>query len=241
MTDLARAIRERRSTRTPFDPGRRVDPAKLNELIEAARWAPTPHNMQNFVIVVVDDKRLLRTLGRIESKTSEVFIRENYEQLSFSRKELAEKKVGILGEYFPPQWRDPAKFAAAARNSPPRPLDDTIDGSPLVMLVLYDRTKRAPASKGDFLGILGLGCVMENIWLAATSLGLGLQVMSVFGGDPVEERVKRVLGVPRNMRIAYALRLGYPMRKLKNYPRIRRDTKTLAYHNGYGTGHQGDL
>jgi len=239
MSDLMRAIRARQSTRTSFDRRRRVEAEKVEKIIEAARWSPTPHNMQNFEIVVVDSQELLRDIGRVKSKTSEDFIRENYEQLSFSRKELSEKKVGILGEYFPAEWRNPARFASAARNSPPRPLDDTIDGSPLLMIFLYDPARRAPASEGDFLGILGLGCVMENAWLMATSLGLGVQVMSVFGGEGVEKRVRQILGVPSSRRIAFALRLGYPVRRPRNYPRVRRDPLMLSYRNGYGAAHRG--
>jgi len=239
MNDLIRTIRARESTRTRFDQRRRVDSEKVKMIIEAARWAPTPHNMQNFEIVAVDDPELLREIGGVKSRTSEGFIRENYEQLSFSRRELSEKRVGILGEYFPPEWRNPATFASAARNTPPRPLSDMIDGSPLVMIVLYDPDRRAPASEGDFLGIMGLGCVMENMWLMATALGLGVQVMSVFGGSDVGKSIGRILGVPASKRIAYALRLGYPAHELEDYPRVRRESDSMSYHNGYGTAHQG--
>lgn len=47
--------------------------------------------------------------------------------------------------------------------------------------------KRAAALEGDVLGITSLGCVMQNIWLTVESLGIGMQIMSVFGADDVEE------------------------------------------------------
>jgi nitroreductase len=72
------------------------------QILEAARWAPTAHNMQNFEIIVVDDKTQLEKLGKIKSRISEDFLRENYQQLSFSEEELLKKKVGILGTMFPP-------------------------------------------------------------------------------------------------------------------------------------------
>jgi nitroreductase/FMN reductase (NADPH) len=28
----------------------------LDKILEAARWSPTPHNMQNFEIVIIDDR-----------------------------------------------------------------------------------------------------------------------------------------------------------------------------------------
>jgi nitroreductase len=239
MSSLIGTMKQRKSTRVPFDPRHQIDEESIRRIMEAARWAPTPHNMQNFEIVAVDDKALLRKLGRITSRVSEEFIRENYDQLSFSRKELSRKRVGILGAYFPASWRNPAKFRSVARNGPPRPLSETVDGSPLLLIVVYDRTKRAPASEGDFLGILGLGCVMENIWLMASSLGIGVQVMSVFGGNQVESKVRRILGVPSGMKVAFAMRLGYPLRPLRGYPRIRRETRTLVYRNGYGPVRRG--
>lgn len=138
-------------------------------------------------------------------------MRENYEQLSFSEEELLEKKVGILGTMFPPAWRDPAKMEEIARQSTPMPLIQRIDGSSVLLVVIYDSRKRAPASEGDVLGFISLGCVMENMWLMAQSLGIGLQILSVFSAYPVAKEVKRILNIPEYMNIAYTIRLGYPV------------------------------
>ena len=51
--------------------------------------------MQNFEIIVVDDKKVLDAIGSIKSTVSETFIRENYQQLSFSEEELLKKKLGF--------------------------------------------------------------------------------------------------------------------------------------------------
>ena len=232
--DILKLIQQRKSTRASFDPHRPVDKEDLRQIIEAARWAPTPHNMQNFEIIVVDDKELLRRVGSIRSPVSESFVRENYRQLSFSRRELLIKKVGILGAYFPPAWRDPTRFGEILKEERHSSLNDTMDGSPAVLIVIYDPRKRAPASEGDFLGILGLGCVMENMWLTAQALKIGFQIMSVFGGESVEREVKRVLSVPTRMKVAYAIRLGYPVRSSDRYLRVRRDVEGIAHHNRYG-------
>lgn len=206
----------------------------MRRIIEAARWTPTAHNMQNFEIVVVDDKKVLEGIGEVESRISQEFLRENFQQLSFSKEELLKKKVGILGTNFPPSWRDPAKLEEVARESPPQQLSQTINGSPALLIVVYDSRKRAPASKGDVLGMLSLGCLMENMWLMAESMGIGFQVMSVFSGEDAERRVKQLLGVPEHMKIAYAIRLGYPLRRPAKYLRVRRDVEGVAHHNRYG-------
>ncbi len=237
MPDIMSLIRDRHSDRGPFDPDRPIAAADLKQMLEAARWAPTAHNMQNFEIVVVDDKNLLASVGEIPSPPSEVFIRENLAQLAFSEEELRRKKVGILGAQFPAAWRVPgADFHAVARESEPSFLKDTVKGSPVVLVVLYDARKRAPASEGDVLGFMSLGCAMENMWLVAQSLGIGMQIMSVFGGVPVEKELKELLAVPAHMKIAFAVRLGHAVGKAAGTVRVRRDVDDFAHENRFGAG-----
>jgi len=233
MNDILKLIQQRQSTRVPFDPGHPVKKEDLKQIIEAGRWAPTAHNMQNFGIVVIDDRDVLKKIGKIKTGISEEFIRENYEQLSFSEKELLQKKVGILGTMFPPEWRDMSKLDEVIRNSPPSSLDQTIRNSPTLLIVLYDPRKRAPASEGDVLGMFSLGCVMENMWLMAQALGIGFMIMSVFSGAHVEKELKRILNIPEYMKIAYAVRLGYPVVTPK-YLRVRRDMEAFTHYNRYG-------
>ena len=234
MSDILEVIKDRRSNRAPFNPRRPVRREELGKIVEAARWAPTPHNMQNFEIIVVDDRAMLKRIGGIRSPVSMTFVRENYPQLSFSREELLKRKVGILGTWFPAAWRDPTRFNEVLMDEGRSTLDDTLDGSPTILLIVYDPRKRAPASEGDFLGVLGLGCVMENMWLEAQALNIGFQVMSVFGGQKVQTEVKRALRVPTHMRIAYAIRLGHPVGRSSGYLRVRRDTGGIVHHNTYG-------
>ncbi|MDD1751697.1 MAG: nitroreductase family protein [Methanotrichaceae archaeon] len=233
MSEILKIIQDRHSSRFPFD--REHPPSKqdLVQVLEAARWAPTAHNMQNFEIIVVDDKKQLEELGSIESKISEEFLSENYQQLSFSEEELLQKKVGILGTMFPQSWRTPDDWGKIARESEPSSLDQTIKCSPMLLIVTYDARKRAPASEGDVLGLISLGCVMENMWLMAQALGIDFQIMSVFSADSVERDVKKILEIPEYMRIAYAVRLGYPIKSAK-FLRVRRDIGGFSHHNRFG-------
>src|ERR1017187_4358858 len=107
MTNILKTIRERHSTRDPFDPGRPVKKQDMKKILEAARWAPTPHNMQNFEIVVVDDRQLLTAISEIRTPPNLTFIRENYQQLSFTEDELRRRKTGIMGTMFPRSWQTP--------------------------------------------------------------------------------------------------------------------------------------
>ena len=234
MNEILRLIQDRRSVRVPFDPHRPIAQDDLRMILEAGRWTPTPHNMQNFEILIVDDRKVLEELGRIRSPVSELFLQENFEQLSFSEAELRRKKVGILGTVFPPSWTNPSKFSEVGGKSPAIPLKQTIAGSPLVLIVIYDPGRRAPDSEGDVLGLVGLGCLMENIWLMAASLGISIRIMSDFGDAPVQDEVKRTLGIPDHLQIVYGLRLGYSVSPSAKGLRVRRDVEDFTHHNGYG-------
>ena len=95
MNEFLKIIQERHSARVAFDPNHQIAKQDLEQILEAARWAPTAHNMQNFEIVVVDDKKQLEAIGKIRSQVSETFLRENYQQMSFSEQELLTKNAAV--------------------------------------------------------------------------------------------------------------------------------------------------
>ena len=229
MQEILKIIQERHSVRAPFNPERPITRQDLRQILEAGRWAPTAHNMQNFEIIVVDDKKVLEEIGNIKSTVSDIFIQENYQQLSFSEEELLRKKVGILGTMFPLSWRTPGvKPIAEEGRSRSFPV------CPTLLIVLYDPSKRAPASEGDFLGIISLGCMMENLWLEANSLHIDFHIVSSLGSGPVEKEVKRILAVPENLKIAFTIRLGYVAAELPRTLRVRRDIEDFSHHNRFG-------
>ena len=229
MSDVMRVIRARETARVPFEPGQRVSEGDLEQILEAARWGPTAHNMQNFDIIVVDDPATLAALAKLRNPVSMEFVRENYAQLSFSEEELKRRKVGILAARFPPAWRNPdatpEEIAAAQR---PLPM------SPTMLFVTYDPSRRAPASEGDFLGVISLGCVTENMWLTATALGISFHIVSSFGVGRVEAEVKRILGVPASLRIVYAIRLGYAEPGADTGLHVRREIADFTHRNRFG-------
>src|ERR1039458_8564766 len=175
MQELMRLIKSRQSARALFDPQRAISAEDMKKILEAARWAPTAHNMQNFEIVVVDDRQLLTAISEIRTPPNLTFIRENYQQLSFTEDELRRRKTGIMGTMFPRSWQTPDPDPEDIKNEDRSAYMATqIVSSSAILFVLYDPSRRAPASEGDFLGILSLGCAMENMWLMANALGIGV-------------------------------------------------------------------
>jgi nitroreductase len=232
--EILRVIKERHSTRGKFDPNRTIREESLNAILEAARWAPTPHNMQNFEIIVIDNANILEKIGKIEYMISEDFVRENYQQLSFSKEELMKKKVGLLGTMFPPELRNPdIKMDNSSIERLLTNIGRFFQSNQTFLVIIYDPDKRAPASEGDFLGIMGLGCVMENMWLMAQSMGIAFHVISALNTDPVEQEVKSTLRIPQNMKIAVGVRLGYTASTQDTRLRVRREIEDFVYYNQY--------
>lgn len=234
MKELLKLMQERHSVRIPLDTKRPIAKDDLLQILEAGRWAPTAHNMQNFEIIVVDNKKLLESIGNIKRSISETFIRENYQQLSFSEEELLRKKTGLLAAMFPPSWRNP-DFKLDNNKKEDSSMQRPFPVCPTMLFVVYDSAKRAPASEGDFLGALSLGCVMENMWLMANSLGICFQIVSSLSSGTAEKEVKSMLHIPQNLNIAFPCRLGYTVSTPAKHLRVRRNIKDFTYHNKFGT------
>lgn len=235
--DLAGLMVARASHRVPFDPLRPVPEATLEALLAAARWAPTAHNMQNFEIVAVDDPALLDQIRQLHAPPTVEFIRENFEQLSFSEQELCEKGTGLLASSFPKEWLKPD-------HQPPESTDEAaghraaVEACPLLLVVVYDPARRAPASEHDMLGLISLGCVLQNLWLTAEARGLGVQVISALSDGAAAAEVHRILGIPGPLRIAYSVRVGYPVADGdSDYLRVRRPTSRFVHRNSYARPH----
>lgn len=230
MDDLLELIKTRQSARGPFDIEKSISREDLNKILEAGSWAPTPHNMQNFEIVVVDDKKLLEEIGNIKFTLPRTSLEENNKFISSSGDELRRKKTGILN-------RMPTAVTEEGVN-PEDYLRDymrkAIMATGKLLVISYDPNKRAPGSEEDFLGKIGLGCVMENMWLMANSLGIGMHIVSAVSySDDLEKQVKYILGIPENLKLAFACRLGYPISTNGNYIRVRRDIEDFTHFNHY--------
>jgi nitroreductase len=235
MSSIAKVIRDRHSARGTFDCKRPVTKPQLKAILEAAQWAPTPTNMQNFQIVIVDDPEQLEVIGKAPARMSEQFLRENYKQLSFSEAELSIKKTGMLASDFPNQWTDPEAWNPEADiRSQLTFLGTSVLETPLLLVVLYEGNERAPGSDGDSVGLMGLGCIMENMWLMAEELGIGMHVLTVFSDSAVEREVRKTLHVPSSMKIAFACTLGHPAEPSRRYVRVRRNVEDFVHHNRFG-------
>ena len=231
MRDLLDIMWQRHSCRAAFDPDRGIGEHDLQRLLDAARWSPTVHNMQNFEIVVVDDKVKLGEISAIQLPPSETFQLDESLQLSLSEAESLQQKIGLSAAMFPASWHEPDPERTEPGAERHTYLGRTISPCAALLIVVYDRRLRN--SEGDALGIMSLGCVMQNLWLMAESLGIRVQILSAVGQDEIADRVRRILAVPGHMDIAFAVRLGYPTTASESHFRVRRRIADFAHRNRY--------
>jgi nitroreductase len=235
MKNIFQIIHERHSSFGLFYPAKSVSKNDLNMILEAARWAPSAHNMQNFEIIVVDDVNLLDAIGDIKFPVSAAYVRENFESLSFSDAELIKRKTGIIDSGFPKFMKTPgARTYENISNKDMSSVGKQVQTCTVMLVLVYDPAKRAPASEGDFLGIISLGCATENMWLMADSLDISFHIMSSIHSEPIAGEVRKLLKIPDHLTIVFGIRLGYAVPSNKKYLKVRREKEDFIYSNNYG-------
>lgn len=163
MNEVIQAILTRRSTRAFTE--QHIEREELDQIIEAAVYAPSARNMQSWHFTVV---RSREKIAELCAAVGAALDREGYDM------------------YEP----------------------DTI------ILVAADRDNR--------FGQLDTGCVMENIFLAAHSLGIGSVWINQLNGICDDPRVRTVLndlGLPENHLVWGTAALGYIARETPVKPR----------------------
>ena len=96
--DALTLIQERKSSQGLYDSGRLMAEEDLQHILEAACWAPTPHNMQNFEIVIAEDRKLLKSIVDLRQSVSGGRFRAGYqdeEAYASSEEELLRKKLAF--------------------------------------------------------------------------------------------------------------------------------------------------
>jgi nitroreductase len=231
MRDLLEIMWQRHSSRAPFDTKRKIREQDLQRILDAARWSPTAHNLQNFEIIVIDDAHKLTEISALQLPPSETFEVDNFRQLSFSEAELLRTKTGLLASMFPASWHERDVEPEADNGARLTYFGRTISACPVLLVVIYDIRLRL--CEGHTLDIMSLGCVMQNLWLMSESLGISLQILSAVSENEVQNRLRRILAMPAHMNIAFAVRLGYAITASESHLRVRRRIQEFTHRNRY--------
>lgn len=176
---VAQAIRERRSIREGFS-GEAVPTPVLEEIVTSGLLAPSSKNAQPWRVHVVVDRQLL---NRVAESVQTAKHAADYAPL--------DPRTGL-----PREWSSTvAESARVLKEAPVAIFVENIGrfSAGRTAVAEADRSYREDALVGYSLELIGLGAMVQNMWLTANSLGLA----GVFMGDVLvaEADIKTALGL----------------------------------------------
>ena len=218
--ELFDAITQRRTHRGEFRTDA-ISQEHLNQLIQAAQWAPSPFNTQPWEFLIVREAAGKNALAELTAQSvvkqfkDGTFLDDNSRWMRLTESEWEERGDGVLltdHVDLPPMFRkDPSKLKPLLKHAkhfsilghlgagklPAKEISELVRTAPLLILILMDSTRRPPGEGGDRWMWLGMGAAIQNLLLTATSLGIGTQFVSA----PLESqtdraRIQEIFNIP---------------------------------------------
>jgi len=183
----------------------RPDPVEdhtVRAVLQAAVAAPSASNTQPWEFVLLRDEATKRLVGKL----------------------VGDRWHKLMDSYIrtlPPRTRRIYEGAT-------RLVDDT-SAVPVVVLACIDLER---ASKSEEARYASIYPAVQNLMLAAWSLGLGACLTTHGCSVPRgEAEVKEALGIPRHIKVAAMVYLGYPARAYR--PPKRRDIEKVLHNDAW--------
>ena len=200
---LLELVKKRRSTRK-FKP-EPIPDEYVDKIIEAARWAPSGANSQPWEFIIIKKPELKQKI--IEYITE-------YNRLM--RKLELLREPALQFKWGPPGYRNASAFillCGDTRLKEAYPLNKVLQ------------------PKGSSIFDSSLANTFLYMTLAAATLGLGAEWISVTATPYVQAFTKDLLGIPKELEIYDMLAVGYPDEEPG--PRPVRALEDIAHHDGY--------
>lgn len=249
---LFKAIRRRRTIRAEFLP-KEVSREDIERILDAARWAPSGHNIQPSEFIAITDKHVKDEIANSTLKVLEEILDNrallDRTFLSYSkwfrldRREVEDKGDGIyvrsasrfvktvMTPGIKETLRDYTVFREAGRD-----YCDRIRTAPLIVVTIYDRKKEPPNVSSGLISMVGIGAALQNLRLAATALGIGCQDLArPIDTEAGRRRIKRMLRIPDHYSLVSIMRMGYIDKETTHayVTDFRRPLTELIHYNGF--------
>ncbi len=228
------AITQRRSHRGSFQK-RPVAADDLDKLIEAARWTPSPFNVQPWELVCIQEAEGKTALADLTERAVVAqfkdgnFLDDNSRWMRLTETEWQEQGDGVLLEEhvtLPKPLQDaPEKLLQellknaksftllghlGAGKIPAKEIALQVREAPLLMLITMNCKRFPPGEGGTRWMWLSMGMLIQNVLLAATALDIGVQFVSAPLERPADrEQVRQLFNIPIFHEVITLLRMGY--------------------------------
>ena len=231
--ELFDAIVQRRTHRGEFRTDA-ISQEHLDQLIQAAQWAPSPFNTQPWEFLIIREAAGKNALAELTTERvvdqfkDSTFLDDNSRWMRLTEAEWEEQGDGVLltdHVDLPPVFRkDPSKLKPLLKHAkhlsilghlgagklPAKEISELVRTSPLLMLILMDTTRRPPGDGGERWMWLGMGAAIQNLLLTATELSIGTQFVSApLESQEDREKIQEIFNIPDSHEIITLLRLGY--------------------------------
>src|SRR3989338_4941848 len=182
MNEIMANIKNRRSRRAFLD--KPIPDETIEEILEAARYAPSALNKQPWKFVVISNRETIR-------------------QLSGIIRDIALKITRLLPIFriFRPELRDP-RVVAAIKKTFSTDGDNVFYGAPLLILIISDKDAGRYAARDCALAA-------QNMMLYANSAGIGSCFIGRVDLLRMNRKGRDLLGFPLNYNIHAGLIFGY--------------------------------
>ncbi len=224
--ELKEAIQKRKTINHAFDK-KPISIEHLKEIIYAANRAPSHFNSQPWDFILVEDEKTRKEIGQIASDSMETliskgdFFKRYLKYFRFSKEDMTEKKSGIFIDKIPFFLKPFIQFIFGEAGISvlnflrvPKILgadaERIVSSSPILLGFMLKKEEYKPGAKSGIYSLISMGAALQNIWLTATSLGIGLQFVST--PMEVEENWKKILQllkIPETHELMAVYRLGY--------------------------------
>jgi len=196
--ELFKAIYSRRSARAYQK--KKISPSIVEKILDSARWAPSGENVQHWRFIITRDKEIKEMLADL--------CQEYYwTNTSIYPYELVQNRLGFLPEEVRPRAVEASKNLSYFRY--PEEADLVI--IPCACGEWYDTPLMLSPS---MFGYVSIAMCVQNMWLTATSLGLGADYSVLPTSDLRSmQHLEEVLGIPRTWHAVGMFTLGYPTHK----------------------------
>ena len=228
------AIRHRRSHRGRFQ-HRPLDTAHVEKLVEAARWTPSPFNVQPWELLLIQETEGKEALAQITERAvaeqfkDAKFLDDNSRWMRLTEADLKAAGDGVLltdhvtlpkilqeapREILQMLLENAKAFTIfghlGAGKIPAQEIAAQVREAPLLMLVTMN-CKRLPPGDGATRWMwLSMGMLIQNLLLAATELDIGVQFVSPpLEGPEDREQIRQGFNIPTSHEIVTLLRMGY--------------------------------
>ena len=228
------AITQRRSHRGTFQ-NRAIDATDLEKLIEAARWTPSPFNVQPWELVIVQEAAGKGALAEVTARAiveqfkDPKFLDDNSRWMRLTASDLKKFGDGVLltDHVTLPKLLQDAPDAVlegllknakaftllghlGAGKIPAKEIAAQVREAPLLMLVTMNCKRYPPGDGGTRWMWLSMGMLIQNVLLAATALDIGVQFVSAPLERPADrEHVRQLFNIPTSHEVITLLRMGY--------------------------------